>query len=137
MLDRRGLLQGSVTLFLVGCGGPDGPGSVLISASADPGMNLGSNGEERPIILTVLQLKSTAAFEVADFYALQDPAAALGGDLLVAEQIPLAPEGKAEKLMPLEPDATMLGIFAGFREPTGKIFRISQPTQLGRRRIAD
>lgn len=131
MLSRRSILYGSIALILPGCGGPDGPGSILISASAEPGMNPGSNGEERPIILTVVQLKSAGAFEAADFYALQDPAAVLGGDLLVTEQVPLAPEATAEKLMSLEPDATMLGVIAGFRDPAGKIFRITQPTQPG------
>lgn len=122
MIDRRMVLIGLGGAALAGCM-EAGPGSVTVNATGAAGMNPGPAGEARPITLTVVQLRGTGAFDSADFFALQDPSAALGGDLVKADQIALAPGGSATKTIALDPGTAAVGIIAGFRDPAGKTFR--------------
>ncbi len=123
-INRRNfVLLGGSALTLAACLGPQGPGAVTISANGTSGMNPGPDGSDRPLTLTVVQLKSSAAFDGADFFALQNPSAALGGDLLKADQIVLTPGSNANKVISLESGAAFIGVIAGFRSPAGKNFR--------------
>lgn len=124
VLTRRATLAALGTLALAACGGPKGPGTVHLALSAQAGVNPGPDGSERPLILQVLQLRGTAAFDAADALALQDPASALGADLVKAEAVTLAPGGSAEKALVLDPATTAIGIVAGYRVPAGKISRV-------------
>jgi type VI secretion system protein VasD len=123
MIGRREFLIGSMGLGLLASCGPAGPGSVTVVATGTAGMNPGADGADRPLTLQVVQLRGTGAFDSADFFALQDPAAALGGDLVKADQIAVAPGGTASKTVGLETGVTAIGVIAGYREPGGKVFR--------------
>lgn len=112
--------------MLVACG-PAGPGEVVVTASGSAGMNPGPDGSDRPLTVSVLQLRGTAAFNAADPFALQDPASALGADLISVTQIPLTPGATATKAVSLDPAVAAIGVVAGFRDPTGKQFRASAP----------
>jgi type VI secretion system protein VasD len=121
-IDRRLLIAGGgAALMLAGCN--PGPGALTVSAQGTPGMNPGPDGSDRPLTLSILQLKGSAAFDGADFYALQDPASALGADLLKADQIVLAPGASASKVIGLEQGVSVIGVVAGYRDPAGKVFR--------------
>lgn len=121
-LDRRTLLAGGgAALLLTGCN--PAPASVTLSAQGAPGMNPGSDGSDRPLTLSILQLRGAAAFDGSDFYALQDPAGALGADLAKADQIVLAPGGSASRVIGVEPGVSLIGVVANFRSPAGKVFR--------------
>jgi len=123
-INRRNFVVFSGVAFTLGaCLGPKGPGVVTISADGVKGMNPGPDGSDRPLTLTIVQLKSSAAFDGADFFALQDPSGALGGDLLKADQIVLTPGAAANKAVGLEAGTAFVGVIAGFRSPAGKIFR--------------
>ncbi len=119
---RRAFLIGSSAVLLVSCA-PSGPGSVTLVAQGAAGMNPGPDGADRPMTLQVLQLRGAGAFDGADFFALQSPAKALGGDLVKADTIALAPGGKATKTVTLDPSTALIAIVAGFRDPGGKQFR--------------
>lgn len=121
-VSRRSVLIGGSALILVACA-PAGPGSVTIVAQGTAGMNPGPDGADRPLTLQVLQLKGSGAFDGADFFGLQNASATLGGDLLKADTITLAPGGKATKTIALEATTAMIAIVAGFRDPAGKQFR--------------
>ena len=99
---RRAFLIGGSAVLLVACA-PAGPGSVTLVAQGAAGMNPGPDG--------------------ADFFALQSPATALGGDLVKADTIALAPGGKVTKTLTLDPTTALIAIVAGFRDPAGKQFR--------------
>ena len=90
---RRAFLIGGSAVLLVACA-PAGPGSVTLVAQGAAGMNPGPDGADRPLTLQVLQLRGAGAFDGSDFFALQSPATALGGDLVKADTIALAPGGK-------------------------------------------
>ncbi|REF69765.1 MULTISPECIES: type VI secretion system lipoprotein TssJ [Paracoccus] len=121
LFTRRATLAGLGTLALTAaCGGPQGPGSVNLAMSAAAGVNPGPDGSDRPLTLHILQLRGTAGFDAADTLALQDPAAALGADLVKAETVTLAPGGSAEKALVLDPSTTAVAVVAGYRDPAGK-----------------
>lgn len=133
-LNRRAFLAtGAAAALLAACGGgPPGPAVVTVAASGQPGMNPGPDGADRPVTVTVLRLKDAGAFNAADFFALQnDPAAALGGDLLGMDQLAVAPGASASKTVSMEPEATQLGLVAALREPTGKVWRTVTPVAPG------
>ncbi len=144
MTTRRTLLATGGALALLGlaaCNAPTpppaapeapaGPGSVTVSATGAPGMNLGPDGADRPLTLTLLQLRTSAAFEGLDFFALQAPETTLGADLVSATQVAIAPGGSASTVIELDPATTVIGIVGGFRDPAGKVFRISAPVTPG------
>lgn len=131
-INRRNFVISSGAVLTLGaCLGPQGPGAVTISANGAAGMNSGPDGSDRPLTLTVVQLKSSAAFDSADFFALQNPSAALGGDFLKADQIVLTAGSSATKVIGIEAGAAFIGVIAGFRNPAGKIFRskVATPTK--------
>jgi type VI secretion system protein VasD len=119
---RRAFLIGGSAVLLVACA-PAGPGSVTLVTQGTAGMNPGPDGADRPLTLQVLQLRGAGAFDGADFFALQAPAAALGGDLVKADTIALPPGGSVTKTVALDPSTAILAIVAGFRDPAGKQFR--------------
>jgi type VI secretion system protein VasD len=133
MLDRRAFLAttGAVAL-LSACGGPPGPATVTVAATGGAGMNPAPDGADRPVTVTILRLKDAGAFNSADFFALQeDPATALGADLLGMDQLAVPPGGTASKTVSFEPEATLLGLVASLRDPTGKSWRTVTPVKPG------
>ena len=123
--DRRGfVIAGGAVLALGACLGPSGPGVAVIRVTAALGMNPGPDGGDRPLMLTVVQLKSSAVFDGADFFALQNPADALGGDLLKVDQIILISGESANKVIDVEVGAAFIGVIAGFRSPAGKVSNV-------------
>ena len=122
MIDRRTVLIGPAALGLVVACTP-AAGSATLMANGSPGMNPGPDGADRPLTLQIVQMKGTGAFDSADFFALQNPAGALGGDLVKADQMVLTAGTAATKTIALDPATTSIGVIAGFRNPAGKAFR--------------
>lgn len=125
-IERRGALLAiglSGLLALAGCGGEKPPTVLTVTAQGQAGMNRGTDGADRPVTVHLLQLSGTGAFDAADYLALQNPAAALGADLVRADQIVLAPGATVTKPITVQTGATTLGVTAGFRDPTGRAVR--------------
>lgn len=123
MIVRRDFLIILAGLGAVASCGPAGPGSVTVVAQGTAGINPGPDGSDRPLTLQIVQMRGSAGFDGADFFGLQNPAAALGADFVKADQIVLAAGGKVTKTIGLETGVTMIGVIAGFRDPGGKVFR--------------
>lgn len=125
-MERREFLIGSVALGAAGalaaCA-PSGPGVVTIVAQGAAGMNPGPDGADRPLTLQVVQMRSAGAFDGADFFALQNPSAALGAEFIKADQIALTPGAAKTVAIGLDAGTTVIGVIAGFRDPGGKVFR--------------
>ena len=126
-MDRRALLIGSAAFGLLAACGPKGPGSVTIVAQGAAGMNLATDGQDRPVILQVIQMRGTGAFDSADYFALQDPAKALGGDFVIVDQIAVAPGATAQKTITLDGATVAIAVIAGFLQPGNKAFRAKFP----------
>jgi len=124
-MERREFLIGSMALGALGLAAcaPAGPGVVTIVAQGTAGMNPGPDGADRPLTLQIVQLRSAGAFDGADFFALQNPAAALGGEFIKADQIALTPGAAQTRAIGLDAGTTVIGVIAGFRDPAGKVFR--------------
>lgn len=122
MMERRTFVIGGMSLGVLAACVP-GPGSATVTATGAIGMNPGPDGGDRPLTLQVIQMRGTGAFDGADFFALQNPAGALGGDFIRADQIALAPGASVTKVIGLDASCAALGFVAGFRDPAGKSFR--------------
>lgn len=121
MIERRTFLFGSLALGAAACVPAAGAATVVATGAA--GMNPGPDGADRPVTLSVIQMRGTGAFDGADFFALQNPPAALGGDFIRVDMIALAPGAPVTKVIALDPAVAALGFVAGFRDPAGKAFR--------------
>ena len=127
--NRRIFLGGmGAALVLAGC---KGPAMLSVAAQAAPGANPGADGADRPLTVFVMQMSGSSAFDSADFFALQDPASALGGELVKLDQLVLAPGGSASTVLTIQPNTTVVGISAAFRDPAGKQFRAKTPAPSG------
>lgn len=122
MISRRTFVIGSLALGALGACVPSA-GAATVVATGAAGMNPGPDGSDRPLTLTVIQMRGTGAFDGADFFALQALQAALGGDFIRADQITLTAGSPVTKVIGLDPACAALGFVAGFRDPAGKIFR--------------
>ncbi len=123
VVPRRVFLVGlGAAGLLVACA-PAGPGAVTLVAQGAAGMNPGPDGADRPLTVQVLQLRGAGAFDGADFFALQSPAGALGGDLVKVDTITLAAGASTTKTIALDSGTAILALVAGFRDPAGKQFR--------------
>ncbi len=129
-LERRTVLFGGASLAaLAGCMGA--APSLTVSAQGVPGMNPGPDGADRPLTLTVVQMRGTGAFDAADFFTLQDPASALGADFVKADQIVLTAGAPTSRTIAIQEGVSAVGILAGFRDPGGKIYRTVTPAPAG------
>lgn len=117
------LTTGAAGLVLAACTGEDPPPVLSVSAQAKAGMNPGPDGSDRPVTVTILQMSGSGNFDAADVFALQDPQSAVGGELIKADQIVLAPGGSAGKLITIQPGTSVIGVTGGFRNPAGKTVR--------------
>ena len=79
------------------------------------------------VFIKICVMRGTAAFDMADFFALQNPSGALGGDFVKADTIVVPPGGQATKTITLDPSTVAVGVVAGFLSPGGKTFRGKSP----------
>ena len=132
MIARREFLVAVAGLTVVGACGPAGPGSVTIVAQGTAGMNPGAGGADLPLTVQIVQMRGSGAFDNADFFALQDPASALGGDFVSAQALAIAPGGKATATIAVDAATSLIGVVAGFHNPNNKVFRAkSAPPKSG------
>ena len=64
--------------------------TVTVAVTGGAGMNPGPDGADRPVTVSLLRLRDAGAFNTADLFALQDPAAALAADLVGMDQLAVA-----------------------------------------------
>lgn len=121
-LNRRHFLVAVSAVGLVGCMETEAP-VLSVRAQSSGLMNPGLDGADRPVTISLLQMTSDSAFNSADYFALQNPSAALGGELVKSDTIVLAPGGTASLAVPILPTASIIGITAGFRDPAGRTVR--------------
>jgi type VI secretion system protein VasD len=134
MIHRRDFLVviGAGGLAAACQSGPPKPSVVTVNLAGAAGMNPGPGGGDRPVTVMILRLKSTGAFNSADYFALQGGAsAALGADLIGSDTVSVGPGKTASKTITVEPEATALGFVALIREPTGKTWRTTKSVSPG------
>lgn len=91
------------------------PVAMTLTAAADA--NPDARGRASPLSVRVYALKTTGAFDSADFFTLfEKDQATLGAELVQREELLLRP-GESKKLdMTLPADAKALGVIAAYRD---------------------
>lgn len=126
------LLLLMVLLFASGCGSkPVIKETVLLDLTfiAAPDINPSPRGRASPLSMRVFELRATDTFEDADYFVLQtNPEKALGDALLPgSDKFVIRPGAREIIRRKAHPDATALGIVAGYREMAGHVWQVVYP----------
>ncbi|WP_252737555.1 type VI secretion system lipoprotein TssJ [Citreicella sp. C3M06] len=125
--SRRFILAAGASALALGACQEAAAPVLSLRADASPGMNPGPDGADRPVTVTVLQMSGASNFDSADVFALQNASAAVGAELVKADQIVLAPGVSVSRDIAIAPGTTVIGVTAGFRDPAGKVLRRKVP----------
>lgn len=91
--------------------------AVSLYFSAAAGLNPGADGVAAPVRVRVFELKNSAAFERADYFALAERAVeTLGPDLIDQDEVLLRPGQQLHLNRPLDPATRQVGLVVGYRE---------------------
>ena len=112
--NRALLLIGGI-LLATGCG--SSPPLLRGAITVDSNVNPDRAGRPSPIVVRVYELKSVAAFNGADFFALFDSEqATLSSELVGREEFQLQPAETRQYQRQLQPDTKFIGVVAAFRD---------------------
>lgn len=104
------------------------PTRVLLRVEALPDINPDQSGRPSPVLLRIYQLRATAAFEGADFFALfQNDRGVLAADLLHKDEFILRPGDKRELRFEAQPDTQVIAAYAAFRQLDTAQWRVVAP----------
>lgn len=115
---------------LFGKSKPEPPPPTRYSAklSAGQDVNLDLEGRPSPVVVKVFELKKATAFNGADFGPVFDkPQDALGGDLVVSDELLLAPGETRVLEKAAEAGAAFVGLVAAFQRIDGAEWRVVLP----------
>lgn len=120
----RFLFLSVLITLLAGCSSTPKPTIINATVDATAAVNPDSKGRASPIVLRVFELRSTAAFDSADFFSLWDrEREALANELITRDEFQLRP-GEQKKLeRTLQPETRYLGVVAAFRDLERAIWR--------------
>ncbi len=91
--------------------------SLEIEISADDDVNPDAKLRATPVLLRMYELRSSVAFESADFFSLNSSdRTALGSDMLTREEFVLRPGERRLLRRKSHPDVEALGWIAGYRD---------------------
>jgi type VI secretion system protein VasD len=129
-----GLLTFASTILLSACAGapPIEPAALDMQINASVDVNPDMQGRPSPIILHIMELNSTEQFNRLDYMSLTQPSgAALGPELLGKNQLVLQPGETRALPMELNPQTTVIGLVAGYRDIDNATWRTSIPVTQG------
>jgi type VI secretion system protein VasD len=114
-------LQGlalAALLALAGCAaGPPKPTSVKVTLQASPTMNPDARKRASPLVVRVYELKSTAAFDAADFLSLYErDQATLAAEMAGREEFTLRPGESRPWEKIVGPEVRFIGVMAAYRD---------------------
>jgi type VI secretion system protein VasD len=99
-----------------------------------PALNPNAQGNARPVIVRIFDLKATPAFESADYQALfEGPSEAVKRDIVAMEEIVVRPGAIQERNRNLASGVRMLGVAAAFRDMGDAVWHLAVPVKLGQR----
>ena len=104
-------------LALLGACGSAPPPLLQGSIKTDPAVNPDARGRPSPVVVRIYELKSTAAFNSADFFSLfEKESETLAGDLVGRDEVDLPPAETRPYKRQLQPDTKFIGVVAAFRD---------------------
>jgi len=124
----------AVAALLASCASAPKPAQVSLTIEASPQLNPSPSMRPSPLTVRVYELKSTAAFNKADFMSIyQRDQAELGGELVAKEELLLSPGESRSMTKTLSPDTRFLGVLAAYRDLEHAGWRSSVPIQVGQK----
>lgn len=127
-----------VVLTLLALGGcardkaPD-PSPVELVLTASPEANPDRNDRPSPVLVRVYELRSSGAFETADFFAvLEQDQAVLGGELINRWEFQLDPGETTTLDASFQAGSGFIGVFAAYRQIDQAQWRAVAPIRSGR-----
>lgn len=91
--------------------------TIALHFTAAQGLNPGANGMPAPVRVRIFELKNTAGFSRADYFALADRApSTLGPDLLDQDEVLLQPGQQLTIDRTLNAATRQVGLVVGYRE---------------------
>ena len=104
-------------LVLAGCMSAPKKAELKGSITSTKGLNPDYKGRPSPVVLRIYQLRTTSAFEAADFFSLYDKdKAVLGADLVSREETEVSPGKKRGYKVEIDPATKYIGVIAAFRD---------------------
>ena len=116
---RRFAIATWAALILAGCAGTPPPSPTVVAVTLQTTMAVNPDLRQRasPLVVRIYELKSSAAFEGADFVSLfERDQAALGAEMASREEFVLQPGETRPWQKTAAPDAKFIGVMAAFRD---------------------
>ena len=127
------LVTVTTVLLLNACAGTPKKEKLGLSINATTDVNPDMQGRPSPVILHIFELNSVEQFNGLDYVGLTQPSgAALGASLLAKKQEILQPGGSRELPLELDPQTTIIGLVAGYRDIDNATWRTSVPINQGK-----
>ncbi|MHC6223452.1 type VI secretion system lipoprotein TssJ [Pseudomonas sp. X10] len=122
-MNARRLIAAVAIVLLSACSkdavvgeGTQVPG-ITLYFSAAAGLNPGAGGVPAPVRVRIYELKNSAAFARADYFALAERAQeTLAADLIDQDEVLLQPGEQLRLERPLNPATRQVGLVVGYRE---------------------
>jgi type VI secretion system protein VasD len=125
-IETNDIKRRSIALLLVGflvgltgCASAPKPvvSTLQITVEAAADVNPDSRRRASPVTVRIYALKTTAAFDSADFFALfEKDQATLGAEMLAKEEMLLRPGESKVLSLKLGPEAKSIAFFAAYRD---------------------
>ncbi|MDF2640778.1 MAG: type secretion protein [Pseudomonas sp.] len=139
----RSVVLAAMTLLMLGGCAKDGPvaqavvpdvvNATTLSFQAAQDLNPGVTGQAAPVRVRIYELKNSAAFLRADYFALADRApATLGVDLIDQDEVLVQPGETRVIVRHLDPAARHVGLAVGYREIDRALWRTLIDVSAGR-----
>ena len=94
-------------------------------------LNPDDSGRPSPLVIRLIELKSVAGFENAEFFSLYShEGETLGADLISSEEIELKPGDVQDIKFALKPESKYIAILAAYRQLDKSSWRMVLPVQL-------
>ncbi len=124
-------------LLLAACGTPPPPPPVVTNLQMSVIAAFDTNPDARkrasPVVVRFYALKSTAAFDSADFFSLfEKDTATLGTDLVQKEEFLMTPGQQKVLTLKFEPEVKAVAVMAAFRDLENARWRAVQVLYVGR-----
>jgi len=122
-----GLMAVAIVLMLSACAGAPKKEKLGLTITASADVNPDMQGRPSPVILHILELSSAEQFNSLDYVSLAQSSTAAGPALLGKKQEVLQPGSSRELPLELNPQTTVIGLVAGYRDIDNAIWRTSVP----------